>query len=144
MAFSRSSSVASAVVVAAELQAREERFPEDVAAEGTGLAYQSMDNVSVVDAVRIAPDQALHHRDALAFVVELDEVGMQAHSQLAADQSRGYRVGVLEDAHRARPRDRRIRLPVRRQRAHWQCPQVSTLLLDPRLSSRVTRLHAAL
>src|SRR5579872_6390952 len=44
-----------------------------------------MDDVTVVDPVRLAPDQALHGCNTLAFVVKLDDVGMQAHPQLAAN-----------------------------------------------------------
>ena len=42
------------IVGTAELKAREERFAEHIAAEGAGLAHQSMDDVAVVDPVCIA------------------------------------------------------------------------------------------
>lgn len=38
-----------------------------------------MNDVAVIDPMRIAPHQAFHDSDTLAFVVELDDVGMQAH-----------------------------------------------------------------
>jgi hypothetical protein len=80
------------IVGASELQRREQRFSEHVAAEGTGFAHQRVDDVPVVDPMRIASDQPLHERDALAFIVQFDDISVQAHSQLAADQSRGHRV----------------------------------------------------
>ena len=102
------------IVGTAELQRGEERLAEHVAAEGAGLANQRMDDVTVVDPVVIAPHQALHDGDSLTFVIELDDVSMQAYPQLTPDQPRRHRVGVFEDAHRARARDGHIRLPVRR------------------------------
>jgi hypothetical protein len=50
-----------------------------------------MDDAAVIDPVRVAPDHALHNSDALAFVVQFDDVGVQPYPQLTADQSRGDR-----------------------------------------------------
>ncbi len=64
------------IVGAAELQAREQRLAEHIAAEGAGLAHQRVDDVSVVDLVLPAADDAVHHRDALAPVVQFHDVGV--------------------------------------------------------------------
>jgi hypothetical protein len=63
-------------VGATKLKRGEQRLAEHVTTEGAGFTDRCVDDVVIVDPVRIASNQAFHNCNALAFVVELNDVGM--------------------------------------------------------------------
>ena len=129
------------IVGAAELQAGEQRFAEHVAAKGTGLAHQGMDDVPVIDPVPLSANESLHDRHRRALVIEFHDVGVRPYAQSATDQTRGHRVGTVDDAHRAGARDRGIELLVRGQRPGRERAQLPAFLLDALMAARIAGRH---
>lgn len=93
--------VAEPIVGHAKMAGRKQVLVIPVVLERTGLAYQRVDHMTVVDCMLAAARQAWHLFNDRSFVPDLDRIRVDHDVHLVADQSAVNRVRVAFDLNRA-------------------------------------------
>ncbi len=125
------------VISHAEAAAGEQRFPVAVVGQGSRLAHQRVDHMTIVDVLLAAPTQTRQRLNQLLAVPDFQVVQVDAHLDPFADQTAMHRIDVVLHVDQTAARHRHVQSSAHFQPPRRQRPQPRLLLGQPRCPARV-------
>jgi hypothetical protein len=89
----------------AKTAGRKHFFTISIVGEGSRLADQRIDDMSIIDGRQVLPDQPRHGLNVMSLMSHRDLFGTDPQVDLLTDQSTGNRIGIGPHVNRAAARD---------------------------------------